>query len=171
MTDESRTRIALSLEFPKTTGRKPLIAAGCITLVLMLLLAAFSLGVYVGQHGWTRDGLTLQGPGSKTGQPPPANPGAPGKQPPLPVDGRPPDVRGRVQQHLGDSLVLVTAEGPRTIELDEQTQVTTSEGDELPLDVLKRGQPVAIFGQRDDDGKTLVARVIVLLPPPSSKQP
>jgi hypothetical protein len=171
MTDESRTRIDLSLQFPKTTGRKLLIAAGCITLVLMLLLAAFSLGVYVGQHGWTRDGLTLQGPGGKLGQPPLANPGAPGKQLPLPADGRPPDVHGRIQEHLGDSLVLVTAEGPRTIELDEQTQVTTTEGNEVPLDILRRGQPVAIFGQRDDDGKTLVARVIVLLPQPPSKQP
>jgi hypothetical protein len=39
----------------------------------------------------------------------------------------------------------------------------------LSLDSLKRGQPVAVFGQRD--GQVLIARVIVLLPPPPQKQP
>ena len=169
MTNEPGTRISFSLELPKCMGRKLLIAAGGITIVLMLVLAAFSVGVYVGQHGWTRDGLGLRGPAGDPGRPQPVDPGAPEKKPALPGNGRPPDVSGRIQEYLGDSLLLITAEGPRTIELDERTQITTLEGDVLSPDSLERGQPVAVFGQRD--GQVLIARVIVLLPPPPPNQP
>jgi hypothetical protein len=171
MTDETGTRLSFSVELPKGMGRKLLLAVGGVTIVLMLILAAFSLGIYVGQHGWTRDGLSLRGPAANPGQLPSADPRAPGKQPPLPADGRPPDVSGRIQTCLDDSLLLITAEGLRTIELDERTRVTTPEGDELSPDSLESGQPVAIFGQPNGDGKILVARVIVLLPPPPPKQP
>jgi hypothetical protein len=34
------------------------IGIGVVVLLLMLLVGAFSIGVYVGHHGWTEEGLT-----------------------------------------------------------------------------------------------------------------
>lgn len=156
-----------------TTGYKILIATGAIVIVSMLLIAAFALGVYVGEHGWTQDGLTLQGPGGP--QRPPDGAGAqippdrgfpqPDK-PPLPGGGRPPDILGRIRDIFEDTLVLATPDGPRPIELDEHTRFETTEGETLPLDALERGQYAAVFGRRNGDGQVLIAELIVLLPPP-----
>jgi len=161
-----------------TKGHKLLIGSGAAVIVVMLLIAAFSLGVYVGEHGFTRDGLTLREP--DPGGPihfPRTSPGAPVQQPP--VNGnRPPDVTGRIRQNLGGSLLLATPDGPRTVELNDQTQVRTREGEQRPLAALKPGQPVAIFGHRNGDGRVLVAELVILLPlaqqpsdQPSQEQP
>jgi len=40
-----------------------------------------------------------------------------------------------------------------------------SQGNRAPGGDLGRGVPVAVFGQFDDDGRTLTARLIVVLPP------
>ena len=152
-----------------TTGRKLLIAVGALVIVGMLLIAAFALGVYVGEHGWTRAGLTLQGPGGGgggPGKPPQGGDGAPGNPPPLPGGGRRPDLVGRIRGIFEGTLVLVTPDGPRTIELDERTQVEMAGGEPRSLDDLERGQQVAVFGRRNGDGQVLVAELIVLLPPP-----
>src|SRR3972149_4648417 len=62
--------------------RRWLVAAGAGILGLMLVAAAFSLGVYVGEHGWTRGGLTYQ-PQQPGGLLPDAGaPGGPGGAPP-----------------------------------------------------------------------------------------
>ncbi len=147
-----------------TTGRKLLIAAGAIVIVGMLLFAAFALGVYVGEHGWTRAGLTLQGPGRGPAKPPPGDGGAPGPAPPLPGGGRRPDLVGHVRDVFEGTLVLATSDGPRTVELDEHTRVETTEGEPRSLDELERGQRVAVFGRRNGDGQVLVAELLVLLP-------
>jgi hypothetical protein len=52
-------------------------------------------------------------------------------------------------------LVLVSGE----------TRVEQHDGKEASLTDLRRNVPVAIFGQLGDDGRTLVASVIVILPP------
>ena len=148
-----------------TTGHKLLIAAGAMLIVGMLLIAAFALGIYVGEHGWTRAGLTLQGPGGR-GQAPPGGPGAPGGLPPLPGGGRRPDLVGRIGNIFEGTLMLVTPDGPRTVEVDEETEVQTIEGQPASLDDLQRGQHVAVFGHRSGDGRVLIAELIVLLPPP-----
>lgn len=158
-----------------TTGHKYLVAAGGIVIVGMLLIAAFALGVYVGEHGWTRAGLTLQGPGGGPrqpppgggpDQPPPGDTGAPKPPAPLPGGGRPPDMVGRIRDVFEGTLVLATPDGPRPIELDEHTRVETTEGEPRSLDTLERGQRVAVFGRRNGDGQVLVAELLVLLPSP-----
>lgn len=139
-----------------------LLVIGAVIIVVMLLIAAFSLGVYVGEHGWTRQGLTLQGSGPQPGpvQQPQAGPDAP---PPLPGGGRPPDLVGRIRRILEGTLFLATSDGPRTVEIDPATQVQTHGGDPRSLDDLIPGRNVAVFGYRSGDGQTLVAELIVLL--------
>jgi len=69
---------------------------GAILLGVVLLVAAFSLGVYVGRYGLTREGLSYSGPGMGAapvgaGQAPGGQqPGqVPGNQPPGQVPGNP----------------------------------------------------------------------------------
>ena len=150
---------------PRERGRAWLLVAGAMTIVAMLLIAAFSLGVYVGEHGWTREGLTLQGPGAQPGpaRPPQVRPHAP---PALPGGGRPPDLVGAVRRLLQGRLSLATSDGPRTVVVDGNTEVEPPEGEPQSLDDLRPGQSVAVFGYRGGDGQALVAELIVLLPAP-----
>jgi len=156
-----------------TVGRKLLIGAGAVIIMGMLLVAAFALGVYVGEHGWTRTGLALQGPGGGPGGPPPDNPGrpspggpdAPGSGLSLLEGDRRPDLVGRIEDLFEDALMLATPDGPRVVELDEGTQVATPEGNMRSPDDLEHDQLVAIFGRRSDNGLAVVADLIVLLPP------
>jgi len=130
-----------------TAGRKLLIAAGAMVIVGMMLIVVFALGVYVGEHGWTRDGLALRGPSDDPGKPPPTGPDVPGRFPPLPGGGRRPELVGRIRDildgtlvlALDGTLVLATGDGPRTVELDERTRVETTEGEPRSLDDLERG--------------------------------
>lgn len=150
-----------------TTGHKLLIGAGTIVIVGMLLIAAFALGIYVGEHGWTRAGLTLQGPGAPDRPPPqPGGASAPENPLPLPGGGRRPDITGRIREVFDGTLMLATPDGPRIVELDEQTRVETPNGDALSVSDLERGQNVAVFGYRSGDGQVLIAELIVLLPQP-----
>jgi len=162
-----------------TTGHKLLIGAGAMVIAGLLLIAALALGVYVGEHGWTRAGLTLQGPGAgqpqppggQGGQPPPGGGLPQTDRPPLPGGGRRPDLVGRIRDIFEGTLMLATPDGPRTVELDEHTRVETPEGDARSLDDLERGQHVAIFGHRNGDGRVLIAGLIVLLPPADQPVP
>ena len=152
-----------------TTGHKLLIAAGAMVIVGMMLIVAFALGAYVGEHGWTRDGLALRGPGDGPGKPPlagdpdkppPTGPDVPGRFPPLPGGGRRPELVGRIRDIFDGTLVLATGDGPRTVELDERTRVETTEGEPRSLDDLECGQHVAVFGHRNGDGRVLVVELL-----------
>jgi len=50
--------------------------------------------------------------------------------------------------------------------VDEETRVRDRQGRELALSDLGQGTDVAVFGEFDDDGRTLTARTIVLVPAP-----
>jgi hypothetical protein len=47
----------------------------------------------------------------------------------------------------------------------DETRVRWHDDREASLADLRRNMGVAVFGQFGDDGRTLVARVIVILPP------
>ncbi|HHS97241.1 MAG TPA: hypothetical protein ENK08_04995 [Chloroflexi bacterium] len=139
-------------------GHKLMLGVGAALIVGMLLVAAFSLGVYVGEHGWTWQGVSLAGP-----QPRPRPGAAPPPPPNLPGLGQP-DLVGRVRGIEEGRLSLATPDGPRVVETTGQTRVRTVEGGERSLDALQPGDLVAVFGHRSDGGQTLVADVVVLLP-------
>ncbi|RME87104.1 MAG: hypothetical protein D6770_10265 [Anaerolineae bacterium] len=147
-----------------------LVALGGVVLLGMLLAAAFSLGVYVGEHGWTREGLNYQaGPPAGRGAPPTG--GRPGGG----VGGLPPgrpDVVGRIRRITESALELGTPEGPRTVLLTESTRFQDERRQAITLSDLKPGDVVAVFGRfMQGDGGQLQAEVVVKLPPPSSQPP
>ncbi len=152
-----------------TRQRNLLIGAGAFIIVSMLLVAAFSLGVYVGEHGWTRQGLSLQGPRPPQpgpgAPPPPDGGGQPGLPPGEPLPGGGPTLTGRIQLILRDRLELITPEGHRLVSLTPRTRIER-DGRPIERSGLRQGQLVAVFGRNPGGRQALVADLIVLLPPP-----
>jgi len=145
-----------------STERKLLIAFGAIIIAGIITIGAFSLGVYVGEQGWTLPPPSMTGPGGKppTGGQPPAGP----------APGREPDLIGQIQSLADDSLTVRTPQGPRLVMVTEETRVLrVAEGrkeEEASLEDLQRGMGVAVFGSFGDDGRTLTAKTVVILPAP-----
>jgi hypothetical protein len=178
-----------------STIQKLLIAGGVFIVVVTVAIATFSLGVYVGERGWTAGPPSIAGPGGPpkgpAGGPPPGQPGQPGQPPPGgqpeqpsgggpgqpsfgPLGDLPPgrlDVIGRVRSMAGDSITLDTPQGPRLVTVNKETEVKRAEGEEeeASLEDIEPGTPIAVFGQFNGGGKTLVAQVVVILPSPPRK--
>jgi hypothetical protein len=149
------------------------IVIGAVILLLMLLAGAFSLGVYVGEHGWTREGLTYQpdsGVAAQAGQVQP--------QGQLPAQGQPqgqaagtPLLTGRILNISIHAIELATQDGRRRVEIDEATIYRELNGPDLLLKDLSPGDIVAIHGEMiAGDGGRLLAHVVVRLPidPPAA---
>ncbi|MBL7063721.1 MAG: hypothetical protein ISS49_05855 [Anaerolineae bacterium] len=147
-------------------SQKLLISFGAFIIVAIMVIGAFSLGVYVGERGWTAGSPSMAGVGE---QPPPQGQRVePGKQPTAPREPLPketPDLIGVVQSVARRSVTIKTGEGPRLVLVSDETRVERAGGQEASLADLRRNVPVAVFGEFSDDGHTLVASVIVILPP------
>lgn len=148
-----------------------LIPIGLGVFVSMLVIAAFSLGVFVGERGWTRGGLQNNAPmGLPPGAQGPQGPGqtGPGGAHPqgagLP-QGRP-QLIGRVLRISEESLELITQEGRRQVNLSSDTGYQNVEGTTLRLEDLTTEDVVVVFGKfTGGDGSQLEAEVVVKLPP------
>ncbi|MBN1315245.1 MAG: hypothetical protein JXA42_07250 [Anaerolineales bacterium] len=127
--------------------RKVMITGGVVLLFLVGITAAFSVGVYIGRYGLTRDGLTLRGPGNlrqdaaaqvqqaqRTQQ----------NQPAVELPGKP-QVIGRIRRIHPDGLGLATADGPRLVLVDEETRYRDESGAFIERDELQEGFILAIF--------------------------
>lgn len=136
------------------------IIIGAGILILMLLTAAFSFGVYVGRYGWSVKGLARQPGFHAVPQPKPA-----GQNQAPPQGNQRPDLLGRIWTISEDALELLTQDGPRLIRVTSDTRVVDLSGTELSLSQLKRDDNVAVYGQRDiTNDKVLLAIRIVRLP-------
>jgi hypothetical protein len=141
------------------------IILGAVVLLVILLTGAFSLGIYVGRHGWGDDGLRYQ----------PAGPeGGPGAPPDNPQDFavNPPDLVGRIRALSQLGIQLATQVGPRIVEVSENTRVEDKDGTPLKLTNLRLGDLVAVYGEfTPGNGQRLVASQIVRLPEREPQQP
>jgi hypothetical protein len=163
--------------------RKLLIITGAALIALIIAIAAFSLGVYVGVHGWTAGPPAVAGPGQKLPRPPAQEGQPPGgalQPPPTSAPGQPlprPQLLGRVRSVSKDTITLDTAEGPRLFQVAEDVQVfrkNQSEPGEGPasLEEVEPGEHLAVYGYFEGNGgRRLIAKRLVLLPPPPDKQP
>ena len=147
-------------------GQKLLISFGAFIIVAVMTIGAFSMGIYVGERGWTAQPPSITGAGKA--QPPQGPNQVPGKQPPAPVEPLPkgkPDLIGLVQSVERRSVTIRTGEGPRLVLVSDETRVRRHDNREATLADLRRNMGVAVFGDFGDDGRTLTASVIVILPP------
>jgi hypothetical protein len=156
-----------------------LITAGGMVLVLMLVTAAFALGVYVGEHGWTRDGLQYAGGAPAAGPGQQNRPatgsgihqngqslqGGPGQAPAGLPPGRP-QVSGRVLTISTSQVELATPDGRRSVTLVQGTRIQDEQGNTLAVNDLKSGDFLAVFGTLiQGDGGLLQADLLIRLPP------
>jgi hypothetical protein len=154
------------MEVCMSKGQKLLISFGAFIIVAVMVIGAFSLGIYVGEKGWTAEPPSIVGAGKV--QPPQGQKVEPDKQPvptrePLPK-GKP-DLTGAVQSVARRSVTIRTSQGPRLVLVSDETRVRRHDNRAASLADLRRNMPVAVFGQFGDDGRTLVASVIIILPP------
>lgn len=166
-----------------TRDRKALILIGAVLIGLLIAIAFFSLGVYVGVHGWTAGAPSVAGPARAANvqpgpiQPPQIVPTAKPTPTPAfiaqagPLQGQPkPQMTGRVRSVSRDTVTLSTAEGSRLFELDPEVQVFRWDGrSEQPasLEEVLPGEHLAVYGRFvGDGGRRLVAARLLLLPPP-----
>jgi hypothetical protein len=161
-------------------NRKKLIylSSGGVVLALMLLAASFSLGVYVGEHGWTRDGLSFSGPGGRAGADnrPPPNGGLPNgpalqqgqpqaPQVPAGLPSGKPNLTGRILRILPQGIQVAAADGPRLVALTGETRFLEQSGAVIQLADLQIGDRVAVYGIPSADGAAeLRAEFVVRLP-------
>ena len=141
-----------------STEQRLLIGLGAAIIVVIMLIGAFSLGVYVGERGWTRQALRPVGPG----QPPPER--KPEQRTPGWL-GRPALV-GPVRSIAEDTIVVDTPQGPRLATVSEETLVRRRFNDreeEASLENIEQGTFIAVFGELKE--RTLRAKLIVILPP------
>ena len=157
------------------TGLARKIAMGCgaTLLIFLMVLGAFSLGVYVGNRGLLVGTLQNFGTGPAAGQRPLQPRTGPVQQPlqdpgvlePQLPPGSPALV-GRLGAITNEGLFLETPQGPRLVEVGEDTQVQDRRGQKLSLSDLRQGMQLAIFGEFSRDGRRLTAETIVILPLP-----
>ncbi|MBN2084340.1 MAG: hypothetical protein JW748_03885 [Anaerolineales bacterium] len=153
------------------------LSVGGALLLLMLLASSFSLGVYVGEHGWTRDGLSYSGPVGKdnaNGRPAqggdsPGGPVLPGArqtpQPPVSLPPGRPNLTGRILHIQPQSLQVASSTGPHRIVLTPETRFLEQDGRAITLLDLQKGDVVAVYGLfTGGDGGELRADFIVRLP-------
>lgn len=136
-----------------TTQQRVLLSIGGSILVVMMVIGAFSIGVYVGSE--RSSSPALPGP----------QPGGGGGNNVLQRLPGPPDILGEIVSITGDSMLLRTPDGPRTVSLSEGTQVMLEDGSEGSRQDLHPGQVVAVIGRFEEGGKSLAARLVAVMPP------
>ncbi|HUW96481.1 MAG TPA: hypothetical protein VMW58_11905 [Anaerolineae bacterium] len=142
--------------------RKVLLGMGAVLLISLMVLASFSLGVYVGHQGLLVGSLGNFGARPEGGQRPSQSPSG---QPEGLPEARP-QLVGRMGGLTNEGLFVRTADGLRLVQVNEQTRVRDRQGGELPLEKLRHGVNVAVFGEFSEDGRTLTAHTIILVPLP-----
>ncbi len=138
-----------------------LILPGALIIAGVLCIGVFSLGVYVGRHGLSQEGLQYQAPRQNDAQPQGVAP-APG------LSGLPqrnPEAAGIIRRITRDQIDIGTRDGPRTILLSAQVEFRLEDGRLGTRNDLQVGDLVAVFGQwTTGAARELQAEVVIRLP-------
>jgi hypothetical protein len=138
-----------------------LILPGSLIILGLLCIAVFSLGVYVGKHGLSQDGLQYQAPRQNGAQPQ-------GDAPAAGLSGVPqqnPEAAGIIRRITGDQIDIGTRDGPRTILLGAEVEIRLEDGRLGNSSDLHVGDLVAVFGRWNGGAaRELNAEVIVRQP-------
>nr|MBN1228641.1 hypothetical protein [Anaerolineae bacterium] len=149
--------------------KKGWVIAGILVMQLMLLAAAFSLGVYLERYGLTEEGLAYQRSPANFNHSPQAG----GQATPRPGQGQslppglsvPPQIIGHILQIQPGQLEIASPQGPRTITINEDTIYRDYQDTRLAYRDLKPRDAIAVYGHLEDAGRVFIATEIVVLPP------
>ena len=146
------------------------IIIGAAVLLLMLLAGTFSLGIYIGRHGLSREGLRYQPASQANQQAPPQNLNPQDR--PAGIPQGQPDLIGQLRRGSKDGIELATENGIRYVAIDGDTKLVDETGNSLQGTDLQVGDILAIFGEFSvNEGQQLLASVILRLPERSPPQP
>jgi hypothetical protein len=142
------------------------IAIGALVLLLMLLAGVFSLGVYIGRYGLSREGLQYQ-PAQLT------NPqGIQQANRPAGIPEGEPQLIGRLRFVGRQGVELATQEGIRFVAINQETRLLNGRGEDLQRSDFQTGDILAIFGEFSvNEGNQLLAEIIIRLPQQQLPQP
>ena len=182
-------------EYKTPLPRSLLVAAGGVVLAAIMLVTAFSLGVWwANGQETTPAAFGFGGGGPPGGGPAPGQglgqgqqnqnfggpqaagqgaqtaPNAQNVEPALTgaaVDKLPrsADVVGTITAYGRNVLTVATRAGSRFVTVNSETQIYRPDGSEGTAQALARGGDVAIVANPSPDGRSLVAEVIALLAP------
>ena len=143
------------------------IVIGGILLIVMLMLGSFSIGVYLG-----RLGTKQEAPGNDAAAPPSIPPqNSLQEKVGDDIQIHNPDLVGRLKFVGKDGIQLTTEEGNKFVTVDEDTRLWNWSGETLQLRDLGRYDILAVYGDFIDDGRQLLAELIVRLPPRNPGNP
>lgn len=163
---------------PNNRQNRWLRIGGVVLLQIIMLIAAFSLGVYVERYMRRPDQPGEQpgaAPVQDQGQMPGQAQGRQNNQPqsqvqPPPGLTEPPQVIGNLAWIDSEGFEIITEQGPRSILIDEETFFRDHEGNTITPGDLQQGYILAVYGNPSPDRTGLVATEVVLLPPPPEQQ-
>jgi hypothetical protein len=157
---EQQTRSDQSL-----MGRRWMVIAGAAVMAAVMLIGAFSIGVWVGS-GRSENPALFGGIGARPGgaaQQPPGQAGR-GAQALLGALSRPPDIVGRIQSFSGRRLTVDSQAGPQVLTLSSDTKVFLPDGSKGSVEDLARGRMVGVVGAPGDDGRSFMVEEVAVLP-------
>jgi hypothetical protein len=138
-----------------------LILPGALIILGVLCIGVFSLGVYIGRHGLSQDGLQYQAP-RQNGAPPQDGAPAPAMSG---LPQRNPETAGIIRRITRDQIDIGTRDGPRTILLEAEVEIRLEDGQLGTRSDLHVGDLVAVFGRWNGGAaRELKAEAIVRLP-------
>lgn len=137
--------------------KRAVVTVGVIGLQLILLVAVFALGVYVGRYLLDGDQ-----PASTEQQQ-----NAVGQSDLPPGLDTPADLIGTVVRISDGRIEVETSQELRTVLVDGQTTYRDHERHSLALSDLQPPMIIVVYGQPDPNRGGFVGREIVLLPPPN----
>lgn len=147
--------------------KQPWLVAAAIGLQLVLLAAAFTLGITVGRNSIDRWAVNSADDFRGPGHPGDSLPSGvrPDEQPLPPGLEEAPQLIGRIVRISPDALELAAPRGPRTVLTDAATIYETFDSDVLSAADVHPDMIVAIYGPLDPPSGDLVASRVVVLPP------
>ncbi len=173
MTTDMAATPAPAAREPSWPSKRALTIAGAVVLVTVMVIGAFSIGVWVGS-GRSDNPSLFGGPGPRAPQPGQQVQPRPGQAPPGPsgrpvapnVEGLPraPDLVGRITAFSGSNLTIDTPAGPRIVRLQPDTKVLLPDGSSGQVEDLRRGATVAVVASQGDDARSLQAEYVAVLP-------
>jgi hypothetical protein len=144
------------------------IIIGGALLIVMLMLGSFSIGVYLGRLGTNQEAPKDNAPAAAPPPIPPQNLLQEKIGEDIQINN--PDLVGRLRFVGKDGIQLITEQGNKFVIVDEDTRVWNWSGETLQVRDLGRYDILAVYGDFiQDDGRQLLAELIVRLPPSPTK--
>jgi hypothetical protein len=125
-----------------------------------------------GDPGQVGSGAPGGPPGQPGAQPPSGDPNSPRPEArPSNLPPGPPDLIGPLQTVDAKGVTIGTPQGFRLVRLEADTQIFDAQGESLSAEALTIGARLAIFGHFTDDGRTMIAETVIILPTPGGAPP